>query len=479
MLKIQILFFILIVGQVSAQNTFNHEFFNGGTPIIAHSTIENADGTFMIAGQADTIINGIQGSAGYIKKTNQAGIVQWTKYYTFPGTYGVELNKIIQTADSNYIVAGSIDFGFGVGPTFVDALICKVDTAGNLIWSKWYGDVGTDAAKDIREMPNGNLQLFVSYGKEENLFIYNTYQIITTNANGDSLWSKQYYRNDQQEQFPQTFCETSDAGLVLSGEITNNNGTGNGFLIKTDSVGDTLWTYTLNPNTSSNIIKVIPENGNFLLIGNIDIGINNWMIFISNFTNSGILNWQATLIDSNVTVFSAVRSQDKGFALACVRSDSTGDKQIIIKTDSLGVKFWELEVPLSTLYIPTDIITTNDSNFVVTGYSSLTSINAIHLTKISRYGSTSGINSSESFTTAFIYPNPASNSIKIQFNENKTAKAYSLYFLNTQGQLLKEIALQDTLSDEINISDLNPGVYILVLEGPDKNVVSHFKLIKE
>jgi hypothetical protein len=470
---------LFLVSNASAQTTFNQEYMNGNTQIISHSTLENADGSFLIAGNADTSINGLQGGAGFIKKTNPAGIEQWTKYYTFPGTFGVELNKIIKTADSNYVVVGSIDFGFGIGPTFVDALICKVDTAGNLLWAKWYGDVGTDAVKDIREMPNGDLQLFVSYGKEENLFVYNTYQIITTNSNGDSIWSKQYYRNDQQEQFPFSFSETSDSGLILSGEITNNNGTGNGFLIKTDSVGDTLWTYTLNPNTSSNIFKVISANGSFFLIGNMDMGFNDWKIIISNHTNSGIINWQATLNETNLTVFSAVRSQDGGFALACMRSDSLGDKEIILKTDSLGVKLWELEIPLTTLYLPTDIITTSDSSLVVTGYSNLTSINAIHFTKISGTGSTTGIDPTGTISTSFIYPNPASNSITIQYHENKDRKSHSLYFLNTQGQLLKEISLQETRSSEIDISELNPGVYILVLEGPDKNVVSHFKLIKE
>ncbi|MFN8154166.1 MAG: T9SS type A sorting domain-containing protein [Bacteroidia bacterium] len=479
MTKLFLLLFLFYCSHVSGQPGFVQEYNHGNTYLVANSVTENIDGTFYIAGTYDTILVGAPGLWGFIKKTSSAGVELWTRYYTFPGTFGVDFKKIIALADGNLLAAGTIDFGFGVGPTFIDGLICKLDTSGNIIWTKWYGGAGTDAVKDVREMPNGDLHLLFSYGHEDNLFIYNAYQLIITNSNGDSIWSKEYYRNDMLEQFPASFCQTSDGGFALGGDITNFNATANGFIIKTDNAGDTLWTTTFFPNTNSSIVKVLPGNGYLITIGNLQTGQSTWSPQITNYSLSGALNWQLTLNDTNSTVFSAVQSPDGGFALLCSRADSTGDRNILIKIDSLGVKMWETEIPLTSLYLPAEISATSDSSFILTGYTNSLAANGVYLSKISGTGSTTAISAEENENDIYISPNPAKNQITVRIKKPEVTTRSTLFIYDSKGQRVITTPIQFNEPFIIDISRLSHGCYFVSINETDTMRSNCVKFIKE
>ncbi|MBL0073456.1 MAG: hypothetical protein IPP34_17235 [Bacteroidetes bacterium] len=68
-------------------------------------------------------------------KTDSVGNVQWSK--TYGGSVDMEQSYCVQqTFDNGYIIEG-VTQSFGVGQD--DVYLIKVDSVGNLQWSKTYG----------------------------------------------------------------------------------------------------------------------------------------------------------------------------------------------------------------------------------------------------------------------------------------------------------------------------------------------------
>lgn len=479
MKKTLLLLLILTVCQTNAQTTFQHEFPNGNRFIKSNSVIQNTDGSYYMVGSEDTLVNATQARTGFVKMTDSLGNLQWTRYYPIVDCYGLEFNKIIKTADSNFVVIGNYNDGFGIGPNFQDALICKIDPAGNMLWYKKYGGVGSDDGVDVFELQNHDLVMLASYGVEENLFVYNSFQLIYTDANGDSLWTKHYYNYDQLERFPTGFTATSDGGFLMVGGATNFNGLTNSHIIKTDSQGDTMWTKTISPNTNSEMINIFPNQGSVTIIGENDISFNEWKPVISNYSNSGILNWADTIFDNNINVVSAVQTADNGFAIACTKTDSLNPYTFVLKTDSLGNKLWEQNLNLSILYEPNEIVTTNDQALVITG-TSLISSPSIHLTRIADSSLVpTNIPLLNNNRLLNVYPNPANEYIFIDITENDLNTMTSAYLTDIYGNKIRLYSKELINLKKLDLSDLDTGIYFLILRTENNDSFLYSKIIKK
>ena len=122
----------------------------------ANSMNATADGGFIIAGT--TYSYGHGNADGYVIKTNANGDTTWTK--TFGGINDDEFKSVIQTSDGNYALTGytksynDIDSG--------DVWVLKLNTLGDTLWRKFYGQGQEDFANQIIEHPNG--QFFIAGG---------------------------------------------------------------------------------------------------------------------------------------------------------------------------------------------------------------------------------------------------------------------------------------------------------------------------
>ena len=124
------------------------------------SIIQTNDGGYIFTGHSRSD-NGIfadhSGSTDYpdliVVKLNSLGELEWSKSYG--GIYSDEGNKIIQTAELDYVVVGYTSIW---EPTFdFDYWILKIDLDGNIIWDKKYGGTKQDYAFAVAELYSHNL----------------------------------------------------------------------------------------------------------------------------------------------------------------------------------------------------------------------------------------------------------------------------------------------------------------------------------
>jgi hypothetical protein len=114
--------------------------------------------------------------------------------------------------------------------------IMKTDPLGDSLWTKTYGGVGFDNGSMIIET-SGNCLVVVGSTDSYGAGAFDLY-LIKTDSVGNVLWTKTY--GGSGNDFGNCVQETSDGGFIVCG-YTGSFGTGaDAYLIKTDSLGDTL-----------------------------------------------------------------------------------------------------------------------------------------------------------------------------------------------------------------------------------------------
>lgn len=174
-----------------------------------------------------------------VAKVNDSGTTLWTR--TLGGS-GIDWGyDVVALSDGGCVVVGET-YNFGIGsPPFTNAWMIRYDAAGDTLWTKTFGDSATyDAANEIIQTSDGG---FALAGRTE---YYNTDQdvyLIKTDAAGNLEWSQSYGGGSDDQAID--LVETCDSGFLIGG-ATQSYGAGDNdfYLIRTDSLGDTLWTTT-------------------------------------------------------------------------------------------------------------------------------------------------------------------------------------------------------------------------------------------
>ena len=203
-----------------------------------NAIINTNDGNFAITGY--TNVDAADSDVPLIK-LNKNGDTLWTR--TYGGQYHDYGNDIIQTSDGGYAIIGYTE-SFAAGGQ-VDVYFIKTDSLGNYQWSKTYGDIYVDEGYIIRQIEDGGYIIagrMQSYsgggGSCPPLFgpCYDVY-LIRTDAVGDTLWTRMYGGKDIDWAYSLEI--TNDKGYIITGQ-TNSflYPNGGAYLIKTDEYGN-------------------------------------------------------------------------------------------------------------------------------------------------------------------------------------------------------------------------------------------------
>lgn len=159
---------------------------------------------------------------------------QWQQIYGGPG---VEVGYSVKTClGQGYVVAGSSS---SLGPT--DGYIVRTDSLGLSMWEKYYGGINIDVIRAIELLPDSGF-ILAGYTNSFGNGGYDGW-VLRLDKNGDTLWTRTIGTTDWDFFYDVTV--TFDTGFVLAG---GTYGLGNGdedmYFVKLNSLGDTVWTRT-------------------------------------------------------------------------------------------------------------------------------------------------------------------------------------------------------------------------------------------
>ena len=179
---------------------------------------------------------------------------KWENVY---GQSGDEYGYRVRTCvDQGYIVAGSTSSN-GI----TDGYLVRVDSLGLVMWSKYFIGNNVDVLRSIKQLPDSGYVL-AGYSNSAGHGGYDGWAL-RTDKNGDTLWTK--YIGTSDWDFFYDVSPTYDGGFIFCGG-TYGQGAGDEdmYFVKTDANGDTLWTKTYG-GAKADEARGIVETGDSLL----------------------------------------------------------------------------------------------------------------------------------------------------------------------------------------------------------------------
>ncbi|MBP7534455.1 MAG: hypothetical protein KA783_08395 [Chitinophagales bacterium] len=290
----------------------------GGSSLDKANCIQQTtDGGYIVAGYSYSADGDVTNNKGYsdawILKLTANGNIEWQK--TYGGSSSDHLVNIKQTTDNGYIATGytnSSDNDIVNNQGDYDYLVIKIDTNGNLEWTKTFGGTNSDIANDVQQTTNGEY-LIAGYTFSNNGDITNNHGgfdawVIKINSNGNLAWQRAY--GGSSNDYANCIQKTNDghctiAGYTFSsdGDITNLHGGSDAWVIKIDDLSNILQQTTVGTNDNESANSILETNNNNLLITgysrNVASNISN--IFVATLNTNSTLLWQRK-ISQDVTI---------------------------------------------------------------------------------------------------------------------------------------------------------------------------------
>ncbi|MDD2889898.1 MAG: T9SS type A sorting domain-containing protein [bacterium] len=316
---------VYLVKTDSSGDTLWTKTFGGSGDDKGNSVQQTKDGGYIIAGSTSSFGEG--DSDVYLIKTNSSGDTLWTK--TFGGNNKDCGYSVQQTMDGGYIITG---YTYSYGAGYADVYLVKTDSSGDTLWTRTFGSSGYDYGYSVRQTQDSG---YIITG--------NGVALIKTNSLGDTLWTRVIVVDFGN--CGNSVQQTIDGGYIIAGTVECMNGWYTAVcLIKTDSSGDTLWTrrfgtYIYHYKNGYSVQQT--KDGGYIIAGETQFENQDIMSPLNEYiikTDSlGDTLWTNTF-DKNSSGHSVQQTKDGGYVIAgWAYLDSVSARDVyLVKTDSSG-----------------------------------------------------------------------------------------------------------------------------------------------
>jgi hypothetical protein len=230
-----------------------------GNQDVAYSVCETADSGYIVVGYINGPSDWVKGDL-WILKTDPSGDTLWTKMYGGAGEdYGVSIRE---TADSGYVIAG-INSSVSAGGK--DVWLVKIDAQGDTVWTKVYGGSLEDVGYGVNVCSDSGY-IVTGYINGTGQWTAGDLWLLKTDVSGDTMWTKIY--GSAGEDFAFDAFPTADGGYIMGGETGFGAGLKDVWLIKTNAIGDTVWTKTYGGTNNDVCLALsLTADGGYILAG--------------------------------------------------------------------------------------------------------------------------------------------------------------------------------------------------------------------
>jgi hypothetical protein len=195
-----------------------------GTDIV-RDVYQKSDGTFIVAGQTGSFADP-NAHDGFLVKLNTSGNIIWQKTYGDP-TIWEWFSSVRPTSDGGYIAVGG-EQGNETGDVTSDVFVVKVNNLGSLQWKKKFTiQLGSqESIQVVRQtaageyLLAGNVQIPYPLGDTAGL-------VMKLDSWGNLMWAKRYEVDDTPDQSTGVFTDlettAADGSAILSGLVNNSS----------------------------------------------------------------------------------------------------------------------------------------------------------------------------------------------------------------------------------------------------------------
>lgn len=242
--------------------------------------------------------------------------------------------SVQQTHDGGYIIAGWINYGFWWDQ--YDVLLLKVDSFGNEVWTKVYGDSLEDKAYCVRQCADGNYIVAGATGRSVGGNFVSDVYLLKLDSNGDTLWTRKYGGDLWDE--GKCVIETKDTCYVIVGSSSTYGGV---YLLKTNALGNIIWSKIFVGGMGESIQET--NDGGYIIAGwSLSSDPDSGGVLLIKTDSIGNMLWRKLYGGQHCAAKSVQQTVDGGYIICGHMADfNNGGWEVwLLKTDILGDTVW-------------------------------------------------------------------------------------------------------------------------------------------
>lgn len=242
---------------------------------------------------------------------------------------------------------------------------------GDTLWTRTYGGDLYDHGYSVRQTIDGG---YILVGMTTSFGVGSAdFWLLKTDAIGDTMWTKIY--GWAREEIAWDVEQTADSGYIVTGHTSSTPmETSSIWLMKTDSNGDTLWTRIYGGDSWEKSFSVQPTtDGGYIVVGRTrSFGAGYYDIWLLKTDSDGDTLWTRTYGGSSREDGYCVRqTTDGGYIISgATRSYGAGDGDFwLLKTDENGDTLWTRTYGGSNGENSYSVQQTPDGGYILSGYT--------------------------------------------------------------------------------------------------------------
>ena len=363
-----------------------------------HSLVQLPDSSYIVAGQTNSY--GAGGIDVYVLRFSAKGELVWTLTVGGPAE---DYARSMVLADSGSVVLVGTTKSFGAGQS--DVYLVKVDSTGQVVWTKTYGGLSDDRGWKVIGTSDGGYAI-AGVSSSEPAKGQDMY-LLKVDANGEKEWERFVDGNSAGQanytDIAYSLAELTNGNIVLFGTAAIPLSFLNVlFLAGFSSTGEALWSKTLSSGGGANENArsiVATADGGFIIGAEVPkpcengfiecngIGIN-WHYYIAKFDATGNNQWfkmhgggTVPSLSNDATDYlrEVILSPDGGYLICghsyAFRKDyatnaQKGTEYFIMKLSTNGEKEWARVIGEATMENGMAIVNTLGGGYTIAGYVS-------------------------------------------------------------------------------------------------------------
>ncbi len=328
-------------GEVLWEKTYGGEGYEWG------QTISQADDDELLI-SAVTASFGAGGTDAYLIGADQNGNELWSR--TFGGPLD-EMVSIWPMPDGGYLLGGNVvdphnivadpgAAGYGGFAGRSSIYIAKIDSEGDELWSRTYGDELNVMATSGVQTPDGGFLILATImyypDGDDDIFL------LRVDENGDEVWSRTWEEGTLSSN---DLIETSDGNYLMNGSYSPAddpvNSQADFLFIKVDPEGNELWTSIIGDPELVDYGYAITQapDGGYVAAGEQTKDRYTWDadITLVKIDEEGQLVWRQIIETGTHTMIASIQQHPDGGYIICASAFGGRNFEILlVKTDDQG-----------------------------------------------------------------------------------------------------------------------------------------------
>jgi hypothetical protein len=257
-----------------------------------------------------------------LMKIDSVGNPLWSK------TYGEGSSEncfsMVHTIDGGYALAGRTT-SFGSGG--YDMYLVKTDSVGNLLWQRTYGWAGSDGCRSVKQTMDGGYILGGYANDPHDMYL------VKTDSEGNLQWQRTF--GGSGDDWCYDVQQTVDGGYILAGQYVPAGSHCQAWLLKTDSNGYQIWSQLFGGEEVDKFYTVeLTGDGGYIGGGYTESFGSSTQMYLVKTNSLGIMQWQNNYGGEwGDACHTILLTPDDGYLL-------TGNWFNIYKVDSSGNQLW-------------------------------------------------------------------------------------------------------------------------------------------